>query len=75
MVESPRIKLQRSNNDRILFGVCGGIAERYDLDPTLVRAVWVLLTILTLGIGIIVYLIAALVIPEFPKGGYFHAES
>jgi phage shock protein C len=58
-------KLLRSKNNRKLAGVCGGIAEYLGADPTIVRLIWVVITLLT-GIvpGIIAYLIAWLVIPE-----------
>lgn len=57
-------KLYLSKNKK-LSGVCGGIGEYYDTDPTLVRLAWVVMTIVT-GIfpGILAYLIAAIVIPS-----------
>ncbi|MFB6204411.1 MAG: PspC domain-containing protein [Candidatus Nanohaloarchaea archaeon] len=55
-------RLYRSESDRILGGVCGGIAEVYDLDPTVVRLVTLLL-VLGAGSGLLVYLIAWLIIP------------
>jgi phage shock protein PspC (stress-responsive transcriptional regulator) len=51
----------------MLFGVAGGMAEWLDLDPSIVRLVWALL-ILAAGIGIVLYLVAAIVIPEAPYG-------
>lgn len=60
-------RLYRSNNERMFLGVCGGIAERYGLDPTLVRLAFVLLFFT--GPGLIVYLISALVIPRAPELG------
>lgn len=52
-------------NNKQLLGVCGGIAEYFDADPTLVRLSWVIITILT-GIvpGIIAYFVAAIVMPK-----------
>ncbi len=47
--------------------MCGGIGEYFNVDPTLVRLVWVVLTLLSFGFGALLYLIAWLVIPE--KGG------
>ena len=60
-------RLYRSS-DKQLAGVCGGIGEYFDIDPTLIRLAWIILTILT-GImpGIIGYVIAAMVIPNAPK--------
>ena len=58
-------RLYRSRNDRKLAGVCGGIAEYYGWDPTLVRVAWIVLTLLG-GSGILIYLIMWLVMPESP---------
>jgi phage shock protein PspC (stress-responsive transcriptional regulator) len=51
----------------MLFGVAGGMAEWMDLDPAIVRLVWALL-ILAGGVGLLLYIIAAIVIPEAPYG-------
>jgi phage shock protein C len=51
----------------MLFGVCGGLATYFDLDPTLVRLVFVLLTLAT-GIGLIVYIVMAIITPQDPAG-------
>lgn len=50
--------------DRMLGGVCGGIAEYFDIDPTLVRLAYVVLTFGTAFSGIIVYLLLWLIMPE-----------
>lgn len=55
-------RLYRSESDRIIAGVCGGIAEVYDLDPSLVRLV-TLLAVLFTGVGLIAYVAAALIVP------------
>lgn len=47
----------------MLCGVCGGIAEYFNIDPTLVRLVWVLITLMG-GAGILAYIIAAIIIPD-----------
>ena len=61
-------KLYLSENDRKILGVCGGIGESYDLDPTLVRLAMVFLCILTGVIPVLVtYLVAAVVVPKPPK--------
>lgn len=60
-----RERLYRSRNDRMLFGVAGGMAEWMDLDPAIVRLVWALL-ILAGGVGLLLYIVAAIVIPEAP---------
>ena len=58
-------RLYRSRTDRWLGGVCGGIAEHFNIDPTIVRLAFVLL-ILLVGTGIIAYLIGWIVIPLKP---------
>ncbi len=60
-----RDRLYRSRDDRVLFGVCGGVADWLDLDPSLVRIVFALLFI-TGGIGFLLYIIMAIVVPEEP---------
>jgi phage shock protein C len=58
-------RLHRSSSDRKIAGVCGGIAEYLGWDPTLVRVLWILLT-LAGGSGILIYLILWLVMPDTP---------
>lgn len=59
-------KLYRSN-DKKISGVCGGIAEYFDLDPTIMRLLWVVLTLCTVAFpGILAYIICALIIPPKP---------
>lgn len=55
-------RLYRSMKNKMLAGVCGGIAEYFNLDPTLVRLAWIVLSAVA-GSGIIAYIIAAIVIP------------
>jgi phage shock protein C len=63
-MNAPRT-LSRSREDRILAGVMGGIAKRFGWNPTLVRVLYVLLSIASAAFpGIIVYLILWLLIPE-----------
>lgn len=58
-------KLYLSHVDKKIAGVCGGIAEYFDVDPTVVRLGWVLLTIFSAGFpGIIAYFIASWVMPS-----------
>ncbi len=61
-------RLYRSRRERILLGVCGGIARYFHVDPVVVRVLWVLLS-LTPFPGIIAYIVAAIVIPEEPAAG------
>lgn len=58
-------KLYKSNNNKMVAGVCGGIAEYFNLDATLIRLAWVLLCALG-GSGILAYIIAAIIIPNDP---------
>lgn len=58
-------RLYRSTYDRMLCGVCGGIAEYFQLDPTLVRLGWALFCILG-GSGVLAYIVAAIIIPNGP---------
>ena len=58
-------KLYKSNMDKKLFGVCGGIAEYFNIDSTIVRLIWVIL-VFCFGTGVLAYLIAAIVMPDAP---------
>lgn len=57
-------KLYRSSQDKMLCGVCGGIGEYLNVDPTLIRLVWAILA--CSGTGILVYFLAAVIIPQDP---------
>ena len=56
-------KLYRNTENKMLAGVCPGIADYFDIDPTLVRLGWVLFSLLG-GSGLLAYIIAAIIIPE-----------
>lgn len=56
-------KLTRSRNNKMLAGVCAGVANYFDLDPTLVRLGWALFGLLG-GSGLLFYIICCVVIPE-----------
>ncbi len=58
-------RLQRSRTEKMLGGVCGGLAAYFGIDPTLVRVLWVAMT-LVVGIGILLYIILWLVMPLEP---------
>ena len=60
-------RLYRSAKERILGGVCGGIAEYFGVDPVIIRLVWALVTIASLGFGILAYLLAWIIIPRNPN--------
>ena len=59
-------KLYKSASDKKLAGVCGGLADYLDMDSTIVRLVWVLVS-LAGGAGLLAYLLAALIMPEAPE--------
>ena len=56
-------KLYKSNQNKMIDGVCGGIAEYFGIDPTVVRLIWALFSLMG-GCGILAYIIAAIVIPR-----------
>ena len=56
--------LSLSEKDKQLAGICGGIAESIDMDPTIIRIFWMYGTIMSVGIGLILYFILALVLPN-----------
>jgi len=56
-------KIYRSSRNRIIAGVCGGLAEYLNIDPTIVRVLWVLFMCIG-GSGILAYIICALIIPS-----------
>ena len=58
-------KLYRSNTNKKIAGVCGGLAEYLNIDPTIVRLIWALV-VLCAGAGLLAYIVCALIIPEKP---------
>lgn len=56
-------RLYRSSVNYMLAGVCGGIAEYFNIDPTLIRLAWVLFSVCG-GSGVLAYIIAAIIIPK-----------
>jgi phage shock protein C len=70
----------RSRNNRIFTGVCGGLAEMWGMDPSLIRLMWVLFTLWTHATGILLYLVATLLLPageseERGEGSDFAGQS
>lgn len=66
MEDKPEVKqLYRSRTNRKLAGVCGGIGEYFNIDPVIVRLLWMALTLLA-GWGILVYILAIILIPNHP---------
>ncbi|MCB0259552.1 MAG: PspC domain-containing protein [Calditrichaeota bacterium] len=56
--------IYRSRSDRKLAGVCAGLAKHFNIDPTLVRLGWVLATVASKGLGLLVYVIFIFIFPE-----------
>ena len=56
-------RLTKSTDQKMLFGVCGGIAEYFGLDPTLIRLIFVFLTIIAVGSPVLLYIILAFLMP------------
>lgn len=66
MEKNNKIKrLYRSKNDRVIAGICGGIGKYLEIDPVLIRVIWVILIFFG-GTGLLAYLIAWLLIPREP---------
>ena len=56
-------KLYKSNQNKMIAGVCGGLGEFFDVDPTLIRLLWVIFALVA-GSGLLVYIASAIIIPE-----------
>ena len=65
-------KLYKSSTDKVLAGVCGGIAEYFAVDTVIIRLAWVVFTLMG-GAGLLAYIIAAIIVPEDP--GHRHISS
>ncbi len=70
-------KLYRSKTERKLSGVCGGLAVYLNVDPTIIRLAWALISIFSAAVpGVLLYIIFAFIIPEEPDSfettGYYH---
>lgn len=55
-------RLYRSRTEKMIAGVCGGVAEYFNVDPTIVRLLWVLVTLLG-GAGVLLYIVLWIVMP------------
>ena len=59
-------KLYRSNSQKMMAGVCGGIAEYFEMDVSIIRILWAIVTIASAGFGILVYILMIIIFPEAP---------
>ena len=59
-------RLYKSSTDKKIDGVCAGIAEYFNIDPTIIRLAWAL-AVLFAGCGILAYIVAAIVLPRKPQ--------
>ena len=59
-------RLFKSSTNRVLFGVCGGLGEYFNIDPTIVRLLFILL-VFGAGSGLAIYFVAALIMPDEPR--------
>jgi len=66
-------KLYRSRKNRVIAGVCGGLGEYFNIDPVLIRLLWVLATLIY-GAGIFAYILAWIIIPEQKESPYIPKE-
>ena len=64
-MEEPR-KLYRSRNQRMLAGVCGGLAEYFNVDATLIRVLFLVLAVVG-GSGLVIYVVMWLIVPDVSK--------
>ena len=65
---APKTRLMRSRTDRRIAGVCGGLAEYFEVDPTIMRVAWVVVSVLVGAVvfGVVAYLVAWFIIPSAP---------
>jgi phage shock protein C len=68
-METPSKKLYRSRNNRMIAGVCAGLGDFFNIDPTVVRLIFVLGVVLGFGTLGFVYLVMMFVVPEEPAVG------
>lgn len=57
-------RLFKSTRDVMISGVCGGIAEYFNLDPSLIRILWVVVSIFSFGAGLLAYIACAIILPK-----------
>ncbi len=60
-------RVRRSGRDKLLGGICGGLGEYFDVDPVLIRIIWIILAFASLGTAVLLYVILWIVIPRNPR--------
>ena len=60
-------KLYLSDTDKKIGGVCGGLGEYFEIDPTFVRVVFILIALLSCGLGVLAYILIWMIIPRKPR--------
>ena len=60
-------RLYLSDTNKKFGGVCGGLGEYFGVDPTLVRVIFILIALLSLGLGVLAYLLMWMVVPRKPR--------
>ena len=68
-------RLYRSKKEQMLGGICGGLAEYIDVDPSIIRLVFVVLIVLSWGLFLLVYIAAWIIIPASPEESTLPATS
>lgn len=61
---APAKQFRRSSRNKMIFGVCSGLAAYMDADPTLIRVISALASLLSIGTGVVIYIILAIIIPS-----------
>lgn len=67
-------KLYKSRKDKMIDGVCGGLADFFKIDATIIRLIFALLVLLK-GCGILLYIVACIIIPRSPEAESFDSEN
>jgi phage shock protein PspC (stress-responsive transcriptional regulator) len=60
-------KLYRSRSQKMVGGVCGGLSDYFDIDVSVIRVLWVIGTLLSIGLGVLAYIVMLIIFPEQPE--------
>lgn len=63
---SSRKRLYRSRTNRKVAGVCGGLGDYFNVDPTIMRLIYIMVILFSVGLGILAYIVMWVVMPEEP---------